>query len=576
MLDRRFLSLVGNPRTLGLVAFLLSVPIGVPATLSVPRNPFASVATTGAWLAIGAAAQLALGAVLAIGNVALRHRDFSLARTRAAAALVAMGAGAARGVVLALLPGLYGLPTTTPIPVRIVSSAIIFGLWLVVIGAALGANDRYRSELSSLIGEIATHELQLRLVDDRESFAHRSNAAARVAEASEPISAALRPADTSQDYARTSQDYARTARLVQAAIEERIRPLSHELWFDRAPVIAAPRDPLGFARRVVSAPVPWRRAVPLMTALLLWNSLVGVGWPLGLFAGLAGSALVAAIVITCTSLGRARRLPSNVAMYLLLLLIPAPVELAIIEAVSGERLPTSFHILLAVGIPLAFLLGALASTVIDDRESTLRALRARIDDDVWDEHLGALHRRQVESDVGSFLHNTVQSRLVAASLQLQRAAAHDDHTIAEQALERAREALQMAAALSSPVGHEPARERLEYLAVAWQGLADVTIALPDVLEPEGAWLLAAQAIDECVANAVRHGHARRVHVRCRLGDSALEVEIDDDGSIPPSEGAPGLGSDWMDQATKGRWARAVSSDGTRLTLRIPLHRPSSG
>jgi len=566
MLDRSFLSLIGNARTIGRKAFLLTVPIGIPAALSVTRDPFTSLDTLLAWLTIGAIAQLALGAVLAVGSAALRRSDFSLARTRVAAVAVAVGAGAARGVVLALLPALWGLSTSTPIPVRIVSSAIIFGLWLVIIGAALGANDRYHSELTSLVDELATHELQLRLVDDRDSSGHLSRAAARIADASEPISSAL-------GAGAASLDYARTAVLVQDAIEERIRPLSHELWFDRAPVIAAPRSPLAFVRRVVSAPVPWRRAVPLMTALLVWNSLVGVGWPLGLLAGLAGGALVAVIVITCTLLGQRHRLRVNIVMYVLLLLIPAPVELAIVEGGSGERLPTSIHILLAVGIPLAFLLGAIASTVIDDREATLGELRARIADDAWDEHLGALHRRRVESDVGSFLHNTVQSRLLAASLQLQNAAARDDRESAEVALEQAREALSMAESLGSVVNDPSPRERLEYLAVAWQGLADVTIDLPDSLEPEGAWQLVVQAVDECVTNAVRHGHARRVDVVCRQGDDAIHVTVDDDGDGEDATGteSAGLGRRWFDQVSGGRWSLtpAGPGGGSRVLLTIP-------
>ena len=564
MFDRRFLSLLGNLRTIGLMTFLLSVPIGIPSALTTTNDPFVSAGEVGAWLFVGAIAQLALGAVVLCGNFLLRRRNYNLLETRVATIGVAVLAGAARGVVLAVLPATFDLPTSTPIAVRVVSSGIIFGLWLVIIGAALGANDRYRSELTSLVDELATHELQLRVVDDHHTSHQVRQVSAKIADASAPISTALGSESISRDYART-------ARLVQDAIEERLRPLSHQFWFDRAPVMAPPRSPLDFIRRVLTAPVPWRRAVPLMAVLLVWNSLVGVGWPLGLYAGLISSALVALIVITCTHFGREHRLPWNIAMYVLLLLLPANAEVAIVDSIATVPLTKSVHLLLSVAIPLAFVLGAIANTLILDREAMLVELRERIADDDWDEHLGELHRRQVESDVASFLHNTVQSRLLAASLQMQQAAAEGDHVSAEKALEQARDALDMAANASSAVKERPPRERMEHLALAWEGLAAVTIELPEVLEPESTWGLVAQAVDECVTNSVRHGRATRVDVYVRETRNAIRVTVDDNGEGISGSSGPGLGSTWIEHVSGGQWSLTASSEGGggHVNLLIP-------
>ena len=562
MLDRRFVELLGNARTIGLTAFLLSIPIGLVAALTATHDAFASLEVLLAWLAIGVLGQLALGVALLLGNFVLVRRDFGKQGTRLATILVAIGGGATRGIAIALLPEVWNLPTVTSVPVRIVSSAIIFGLWLVIIGAALGANDRYRAELDALVDELALHELQLRMIDDEQSTLQRSRAAARIAESTAPIARVL-------EATGGAHDHARTARLVQSAIEERLRPLSHEFWFDRAPVIETPRSSGEFVSRVLSTPVPWKRALPLMSALLIGNSLVRWGWPVGFAGGLAGSACVALIVLTFTRLGRIHRLRWNSAMYVLLLLVPASAGVAVVEAQTGQDQLASVNVLLAVGVPIALLIGAAANTLVVDRQESLRVLRERIAAPTWDAHLGALHRRRVESETASFLHNSVQSRLMAASLQLDLAARQGDQARAADALDQARATLDMAATHSPAIGSPP-RARLDEIALAWEGIADVTIESPDALEPEAAWRMAVEAVEECVTNAVRHGHASRVSVRCRQDGGAIEIDVDDDGfGLTGAEGA-GLGSVWMRHITRGQWSRTESGSGAKVALRIPI------
>lgn len=562
MRNARFVDLLGNPRTIGLVAFVLSIPIGLVATLTATHDPFASVREVLAWISIGVLAQLAMGAALLVGNLVLVRLDVTRQGTRVVTIAVAFVAGAVRGVGVGLLPELSNLPTTTTPAIRILSSAVIFGLWLLILGAALGANDRYRADLGALVDELATRELQLRMVDDRQVAIHSSRAVARIAESTAPLKTALGAQSGVPDHART-------ARLVQDAIEERLRPLSHQFWFEREPLIETPSSGLGLVRRVVGTPIPWQRAIPLMSVLLVGNSLVRWGWPAGLLSGLVASGLVAAIVITFTFLGSAHRLRWNSVMYGLLFLVPAPAAVLVIERLTDQPQRALINFVLALGVPTAFLLGAAASVVIVDRRATLSDLRARIAEPTWDAHLGELHRRQVESEAASFLHNTVQSRLVAASLQLERAAAEGDQERADGALKQVREALELASATTGFPLSPPPSERLSKLTQAWKGIATVTVDVPDTLEPDAAWRSASEAVEECVTNAVRHGRATRVAVLCRQAPDAIEITIDDDGSGSSGSEGSGLGQSWMSRVTGGQWSVTPSPTGATVALRIP-------
>ena len=562
MTEARFIDLLGNPRTIGLVAFLLSIPIGLIAALTATHDPLASSREVLAWIAIGVLAQLAVGAALLVGNLLLVWLDVTGHGTRVVTILVAFGAGAVRGVCVGLLPEASNLPTTTTIPIRILSSAIIFGLWLLILGAALGANDRYRADVGALVEELATRELQLRIVDAHQVSIHSSHAAARIAESTSPLQAAL-GAEVA------APDHARTARLVQDAIEERLRPLSHQFWFEREPQIETPSTAGSLVRRVVGTPIPWRRAIPVMSLLLVGNSLVRWGWPAGFFSGLVASALVAIIVITFTSLGSSHRQRWNSVMYVVLFLVPAPAAVLVIEHLTDQPQRASVNFVLALGVPTAFLLGAAATVVIVDRRATIHDLRSRIAEPTWDAHLGELHRRHVESEAASFLHNTVQSRLVAASLQLEQAAAEGDQERADGALQEVREVLELASTTAGfPLGPPPS-ERLSRLPQAWRGIATVTIEVPDTLEPDVAWRPASEAVEECVTNAVRHGHATRVAVLCHQTPDAIEITIDDDGSGSWNSEGSGLGHHWMARVTGGQWSITPALTGATVAMRIP-------
>ena len=92
----------------------------------------------------------------------------------------------------------------------------------------------------------------------------------------------------------------------------------------------------------------------------------------------------------------------------------------------------------------------------------------------------------------------------------------------------------------------------------------------------GALLMVLQ---EAVANAIRHGRARKVHVAVAFEDSALEMSIVDDGvgfdqdsAEVRSPGHMGLSGMRTRVANLGGTFRIESrtGEGTRIVIRMPL------
>jgi signal transduction histidine kinase len=556
-----FLSLVGNRRTVGLTAFLIAAPIGFLAAGTATREPFASSQVFLSWVAIGLISLLPMALVLLAGNRLTRRWDPERTSTRATVLAVAVLAGAARGVVIAVLPALWDLPTTTGPALRILSSALIFGMWLTIAGVALGANDRYRRQVDTLLDELVTRELAERLQDEARAGVHAQSALQRIAHTSSGVTVTL-------DEHVEVIDHGRTARLIREAVETKLRPLSHEMWFSPQPVLPSEQASARFLLRTLATPVPYRRALPLMTLLLFGNSLVWNGWPLGLVGASAAVVAVIAIVLPLTIWGGGNRLVANSVMYALLLLVPTPLAVLAFERYDSVEHREPAMIAMALGIPLAFFLGATAQTIIDDRKETIAALRARITDPLWDEHLGRLERRSAESAAATFLHNTVQSQLLAAAMRLERAADDDNAAGAEEALAQARRAVALASAPRTAAVRTPPRERLDELASAWQGIASIDLDLDTAMDASPANQIAVDAVEEAVANAVRHGHATAITVRMRTEADVIAVVVRDNGQATAGSGSGGVGHRWLDAATGGDWELTYSDNGTVLEFRI--------
>jgi anti-sigma regulatory factor (Ser/Thr protein kinase) len=82
------------------------------------------------------------------------------------------------------------------------------------------------------------------------------------------------------------------------------------------------------------------------------------------------------------------------------------------------------------------------------------------------------------------------------------------------------------------------------------------------------------AIEEAVANAIRHGGAKTVEVAVRPDDCGLVASISDDGAPTHPANRSGFGHQWMTSITKGEWKRERTNTGSAVTLHVAMTPPS--
>lgn len=480
-------------------------------------------------------------------------------------------AGAARGCGVVIVFHAFGVGDRANAVGRVVSSAVIFTVWLVLIGGFLTALNAYRAERQALLDEIVMRELQMRLFDESRSAGKRQDAESRMTETTDMVREILASANEGN-----SEEYAQIAVLLHRAIDERIRPLVHEMWFEPNPEFDAPTSTGTFLRKAFLTPVPYFWALSLYAFIETTGAIVTIGWSLGLQAALVEWVIFALIL----TVERALRTQPNYLSRALVLLGMLTLPLLGAWVMLGDRLETEipFFALAAfvVTAPILTLTCSAASAVLGDRGPSLSELQQRFERDDWAEQLEMLETRAAENSMASVIHNTVQARLLAAALQLETAAMTNDQPRAQSALENARGALD-SARVSSTSAITPADE-LASIAEAWQGIIDVRIAVDEAVHAGPSTRLALDATEECVANAARHASATVVEVSLSQGADGIELVVSDNGAPFVSSASAGVGSDWMQRISSGRITRTRSAEGwnqVRLVLQSNPATPHS-
>jgi signal transduction histidine kinase len=518
------------------------------------------------WMLASIVSTSFLGLVL-MASADLRSRVHLSAVARRVVVLATMLlAGAARGLGIILVFALADVDDRTTAAARVLGSSVIFAVWLVLIGGFLSALAGYRAARQELLDEIVMRELQMRLVDEGRVADRRDLAALRMSDTTAMVREILASTDVG-----SSDECSRISMLLHRAIDERIRPLVHEMWFEPPPEFDAPSSIRGFLRRAFLTPVPLVWALALYAFIETTGALLAIGGSLGVAVALVEWVACAAVIVGERLIRPCPGLVSRSIMMLALLVAPLLSAWLLLGGRIEVQIPFFSLLAFVLTAPILTFTCCAARAVLDDRGPSLEELQERLERDDWAEQLEMLERRNAENSVASVIHNTVQARLLAAALQLETAAITHDQERATSALEDARTALNAAHPGQASVAWSP-EERLMSIAAAWKGIVNVEIAYGSGLGSSAAMRLALDAVEECVANAARHASATIVEVSlARMGDG-LQVIVSDNGSASVGGSGSGLGSDWMQRISAGRVTRTRTESGwNQVTLVVDLH-----
>ena len=483
--------------------------------------------------------------------------------------------GAIRGLVIALGAGVFAILAITPSSVvgRSMNSAVISVIGVALIGATLTWRAEFRT--------------QYQLLRNRAVLLGN---AAQEGESIDPdvldawttmkgdLDTTLRTASERLAAGATRRDLYDAADLLTSAIDVRLRPTARAMWQEAIPE----EEPIRLRALFVETVGRWRP--PLLVIIGFLAVVVGVGSIVrsGLVNGGAYTLryviVVGLVLWASTVVARAKPRLSSVIAVVTLAALP-PIVLLCDHFIGDELLglpedPTG-QIIVALQTPITTVFIAMAVEAVRDRQQVLASLQARIDIEAAElRRRNDLAQRDAQR-LSLFVHHSVQSELAALAMQVREAALTGDTVTMDDVrlatLERLQRLEQLDAHSPPWLGGVGGRERIEQVVEAWSALLDTRLDLP----PESScrpdqWHLAAQIIEEGLANSARHGGAEHATITGRCDDGVLALRLVDDGSYGHGarQALAGIGTQWLDRVAPGDWQLERTPEGTALSVRI--------
>lgn len=511
------------------------------------------------------ATALSAAVMLVLHRTLLRTRDVT--PLPVAAALLLSGAfGLFYGAALWASSTALGLVPNTPWPFRLVATTVT-ATWLIPfltisIASVTAARDQRRADVDSRV----TLEL-VRMKERNLAIDLRQEVQQEVSHALAPLRNRLEAMLKEMPDPLSLDDS--VALSLREGAASSVRSLSHTLW--RATAAKYPRTPWEriLVRTIDTQPF---RTWLLVLYFIVTNGIITIaqyGTP-GLIYAVVLAAGIGVICVATNALMRA--LPRwHAGIFSIGLLALIGVDVVSTEARRGYLGEDVQDVTTVVAVTLTVVIVLLTSAFgawTSEQDHVRSAFRADVDAGLIAELARSRELASIARDAARTLHGSLQTRLVACAIAIERA--HDRHDLT-QALTQALDALENPfpdrQTRTSSIADE-VRRKVALWGEACTFRIDVDPRVEGFVDP----VTVGRIVEEGVTNAIRHGNATEVDVVVAGTDSATAITISDNGRGPQG-GRPGLGSALLQQATSGDWSLSQSGNRTTLTARITAPRP---
>ena len=220
--------------------------------------------------------------------------------------------------------------------------------------------------------------------------------------------------------------------------------------------------------------------------------------------------------------------------------------------------------ILVIGLVSAFMYGQRAESEFLERQISKEQLETMF-----------LKREEdrLSRELAKYLHGTIQSRLMASAMALEKAGRKGDKKALERELAEAYKSLRVPSAEYFSAPAATFREEINKVVAKWSDLMKVKVKISVAIKdlPIHKSQEIGNVVNEGLSNSFRHGNAGAVNVSITGTNDEIFIEISDDGTglVP---GKPGLGTDWFKAIAGNSWVLKSNKDrpGTTLELHVKI------
>lgn len=479
---------------------------------------------------------------------------------REIAALVIVGL--VRGFAILDFGLLMNLPQVEPYLLRPLNSSVVVPTWFVIIHFLVGSRRDFAEDYRVLYIKIIREKLER--LDGSKSKLGIAEIETRIEETLAPLRAKIETLHGSKiSPARLAEE----AMLIQSHVEEKIRPLSHELWQKRAVRVPSLGQLRLFSITVLKTRLPIGATIFPSTVF----SIVGLASIMDLSDALvhqltSGFVVVMIYAIYRLAFSRTRKIAiTNLSAFLGILVLPGITGILQSEFAGFSSVPLIAQL---VGILWFFFLlisfGA-AMAVSEYHAEIMLILRQQLEEVMIPSDTS--ESEEIASRFARYLHGEVQSELLSASMILSEAARSKDTRLGRQGIEKTAEVLRRTHSQYAVGSNIAPEAKMQKIVDAWAGIADIEIQIQeDVSIDLVNFLHLSEVIEELVSNSVRHAGSTTIHIQVNQEDGDAQIIFTDNGK-GFSPGKPGMGSALLQSRIKVLNSKS-SKTGNVLTFEL--------
>ena len=361
--------------------------------------------------------------------------------------------------------------------------------------------------------------------------------------------------------AKKSDDNLKTlADEIRGKINEELRPLSQRIWLKSLNEYPVFRYTQMFRDSISLLDFSRVLYLAILAALALFNNAL-IRSALESFLRTTSFLLVQIFMIT---LYKNRGKIHNILFLIAIGFLPVMVSEYLVELAGYEGSWLATFIIAPVAPAILIVLSLFRLTLRDHTLliELLNAANSR--QSATSAHVTAIGERHL----ASFIHNSLQSELLAIAGQLEEAAMSNNYEESTRLLQRVNSLVNRSFIDEFAKFSESPLERLNVIRKSWAGILEIEVDISEeFLNIPQRNAIIVQIIEEFAANSFRHGRATTISVTASIGRSGLALRLMSNGSGLTST-RKGLGSQWLDQIALTGWDLVETSEGIALQIEI--------
>lgn len=373
-----------------------------------------------------------------------------------------------------------------------------------------------------------------------------------------------------QGNALANDEWASVAQQLRNAAQDTVRPLSRTLWSSTAAHLV-PISTGSIFRNIVSRQPFQPLALSLIFVVTTFDSALTLyGWSWGLVVIACGIGIVLGVLGSANA--AMRKWPTkHAALFIgsaLFLQVWGLLNFPFRELANATPYTWSEFIAASIiSVVLIFLTSGIGS-LRTHRDDVARTFQADLDRELVESIAVSRQAAQLARESARILHGSVQTRLIACAVAIERASETSDVEAFHIALHEAHAVL-AEPTRSDTIDATTIAEEVQHKMSLWSGLCDIYVDIaPGLGEMTGRLARdVGRVVEEGLSNAIRHGDAGEIRVAITPADTGVLIVIEDDGT-GPTGAAPGLGSTLLDSVSNDWELSALATGGS---LHVHLH-----